>query len=493
MKLQPDVIEELSRGDFHVKCERYLGHYTSPNDTLVLEDTDESISLVGNIDPKEFVTGICVALLGYSIHDGSQFLVRDICYAEPNRQLLYENSQLNLVERPKMNDDGKPLYLMVVSGLGFHHEMDKRSSLTQALQDMIDFIWGGGKFSEDELSHRVSRILVVGDNLHSDRLASEAEESDESDLDIGAKMKKSRQVKEYSRSVQAVKHMDDFFAQLSKTINVDVMPGPSDPTSHLMPQQPFHPCMFEKSCMFSTFNCTTNPYHAIYNDNVEILATAGQNVDIIRNFSGLEDPIEIMKHHLKWGNCAPSAPDNLYSVPYEDEDPYLIDFIPDIYIAGCQKSHRVDHYYYASSEESESLPSSLSFESSKDESTMINVTPESIKTRRLRTGGSREFGKPNAGRQLAPTTSGSTPKLAGKPRQENISTKDRKLDYNTPSSRPQHETSRSESDRQGASFQSSAPRKSRTLLVTIPNFYETFSCVLINLNDLECELLSFKN
>ena len=249
------------------------------------------------------------------------------------------------------------VYLVVLSGLGFHHEMTKNKVLTQALQDFIDFVWGGSRFCDDERSRQVARILILGNSLHEDRLARDNEDDvdDSSENDnIALRMKQSRQVKQYSRTISAVKHMDDFFAQLSKTINVDVMPGPSDPSSHLLPQQPFHPCMFPKSCMYSTFNCVTNPHHAIYNDTVELLATAGQNVDIIRKFSDLQDPIDIMKHHLKWGNSAPSAPDNLYSVPYEDEDPYVIDFIPDIYIAGCQDSYSSDYHCHTSSKSSQS-------------------------------------------------------------------------------------------------------------------------------------------
>lgn len=402
MKLQPNVVEELSKGDFHVKCERYLGHYTSQDDTLILEDLQESISLVGNINPKNFVTGICVAILGYSIGDGSQFLVRDICYAEPKRSILYDNTQLSRVRMSESSNE-LPIYLMVVSGLGFSHDMEtSNSDLTQALQNMIDFIWGGGKFADDDRSSRVCRILVAGDSLHANRLAQSDGDDDDNSLfidpdNIAAKMKRSRQVKAYPRSIKAVQYMDDFFAQLSKTINVDVMPGASDPSSHLFPQQHFHPCMFPKSCMFSTFNCTTNPHRATFNDNIELLATSGQNIDIIKKFSGLDDSLDIMSHHLKWANCAPSAPDNLYSVPYENEDPYVIDFIPDIYIAGCQESYQRKFHNY----------------------TMDNTGSQADKT---------EPGSP----------------------------------------------------------------KSRTLLINVPRFDATFSCVLINLLDLESHCINFK-
>lgn len=453
MKLQPDVVDELSRGDFNVKVEQYPGHYTCRDDRLILEDADESISLTGNINPQRFVTGIVVALLGRAIDEGSKFLVKDICFAEPNRQLLYENddgdanisaSSVSLEPGPSTDlalTNKQPIYLMLVSGLGFHQDMKKRSLLTRALQDMIDFIWGGSKFEEDNRSSRVARVLIAGDSLLESRLLPDEEYSSQRNEDIGIKMKQSRQVKPYSGSVQAIKHMDNFFAQLSKTINVDVMPGPSDPSSHLMPQQPFHPCMFPKSCMFSTFNCITNPHHAIYNGKVEVSATSGQNIDIVSKFSGISDPIEAMKCHLLWGNCAPNAPDNLYSCPYEDEDPYVIDFIPELYIAGCQEHYRTDYYCY-SSDKHDLTNLSIEFDDSDEfeEGEFITDTPKPDASSSL---GDNEEKKP----VLPPNR------------------------YKNPLKQV---------------------KKSCTLLVTVPKFCETLSCVLINLLNLESHLLSFK-
>lgn len=476
MKLQPDVIQELSEG-FHLNCDRYLGHYVSQDDKLVLEDADETIALVGNIEPSRFVTGIVVALLGYPLEDGSQFYVKDVCYAEPNWLLIddedddddvSDESLIRIDERlsstpmkpmkkmAKFDDDNNfhekkfsPLertkYLMVVSGFGFHQDMAKESSLTRALQDLINFIWGAGKYVDDERSSQVARILVVGDCLLEDRLDPD-EDSSSQEIDIRLKMKSSRQVKPYASSIQAVKHMDDFFAQLSKTINVDIMPGQSDPSSHLMPQQPFHPCMFPKSCMFPTFNCITNPSHAIYNDNVVVFATSGQNIDIIKKFSNLNDPIEIMKSHLIWGNCAPSAPDNLYSVPYEDDDPHVIDFIPTIYIAGCQDYYRTEYYQYSYN--------SLHQRAEEDNNKMKdddddNNVKEDIKPR-IKTEKTSQQQVPVATRSLD-GTSGCDIKI-----------KDEFI------------------------------KKDRTLLITVPKFYETFSCILINLITLESHLMSFK-
>lgn len=337
MKLQPDVIEELSHGDFDINSEPYNGLYTSQDDILTLEDDEESVQLAGNIDPNRFVTGVTVALLGSPMNDGGRFHVDDVCYVEPRHHNFQE-----LANTKSLDVQTEPVYLLVVSSLGFRQGLDEKSKLTRALQDMIDFVSGGGKFSEDKRSSRVARVLVVGNSLDLDRNSS-LDDNEAATDSAELKKRQARPVKSYADSIQATSLMDDFFAQLSKTVDVDLMPGHTDPSSHLMPQQPIHPCMFPKSSMFPTFSCTTNPHNAIYGD-AEVLATSGQNVDVIKKFSGISDPIEIMKCHLQWGNTAPSAPDNLFGVPYEDEDPFIMETTPDIYIAGCQESFNFDYY-----------------------------------------------------------------------------------------------------------------------------------------------------
>lgn len=366
MKLQPDVVKELTEGNFHVNCENYLGNYTSQNDKLVLEDTEESVSLVGNIDPGQFVTGVVVGLLGRPMKEGSEFFVVDICFAQPTdltassrasgfkslSQGKKSSQAINqhITLRPISPEPNEPVYILAISDLGFNQHMVKKTPHVRALQKLIDFVWGGVSYKDDERCSKVARVLVLGNSISDTRFQSQKKEDEESlrvpITDLAFEIKKSRQVSEYSDSVLAVKHMDNFFAELCKTIYVDVMPGPNDPTTLLMPQQPFHPSMLPKSSLFKTFNSTTNPSHSYYDDRVEILATAGQNIDIISKFSKINDPIEVMKCHLKWGHSAPSAPDNLFSVPYEHHDPFTIDFKPDIYIAGNQREYKTDHYCY---------------------------------------------------------------------------------------------------------------------------------------------------
>lgn len=463
-KIQSDILEDLTHGGFNIKCERYIGSYVSQDDKIILEDSDESISLIGKIDAGKLVTGVTVALLGQAIDDCGKFLVRDMCFAEPNRMLLYEPETLTQsvrFERSLDESDTRPLYLMVLSGLEFHHDMEKSATTTQALQNIIDFIWGGGKYSEDERCPRVVRILVVGNNLSEDRLTFTSP-SQAVDIDPTLKLKRSRQVKPYTSSIMATHHLDDFFAELSKTINVDVMPGPSDPASHLMPQQPFHPCIFPKSCIYPTFNCVTNPHRATYNGHVDILATSGQTIDIVDKFSDISDPISIMKTQLMWGNMAPSAPDNLYSAPCEDDDPMVIDYIPEIYIAGCQDYYRRSRYRYDSCKPSNEFANlSAATSSNPNETTLQSNESSSLASQRLMMQKSFSSGSIKDTSQVSRSA----------------------LDNSNSDLSSLFDNNRGGID--------TAAQKTSTILITVPKFSETYSCVLINLKTLKSDLVSF--
>ena len=69
--------------------------------------------------------------------------------------------------------------------------------------------------------------------------------------------------------------LDGFFAELSKSVNVDLMPGANDPTDDTLPQQPLNRVYFPKAYACGNFNSMTNPYHFRIGD-VNILGTSGK-------------------------------------------------------------------------------------------------------------------------------------------------------------------------------------------------------------------------
>lgn len=54
--------------------------------------------------------------------------------------------------------------------------------------------------------------------------------------------------------------LDEMLEEICNTVDVDIMPGPIDPSPSHLPQQPMHPSMFKNSHKLNTFHSVTNPY-----------------------------------------------------------------------------------------------------------------------------------------------------------------------------------------------------------------------------------------
>ena len=74
--------------------------------------------------------------------------------------------------------------------------------------------------------------------------------------------------KELSSIAGHMKSFDGLVEQLVNTVDVDVMPGPNDPSNVTIPQQPIHPFMLQRSSPFSTCRLVTNP-HLIQENGLE--------------------------------------------------------------------------------------------------------------------------------------------------------------------------------------------------------------------------------
>merc|ERR1712130_436985 len=127
-------------------------------------------------------------------------------------------------------------------------------------------------------------------------------------------------------------------SQLCNFINIDLMPGILDPSDLLMPQQPFHQCLFPLSASFGTFKRVTNPY-SIGIDGCVFLGTSGQNFRDMMMHSQL-NMIECMELSLRSRIIAPTAPDTLSCFPFRVKDPFLIGHCPDVYFSGNNEQFR---------------------------------------------------------------------------------------------------------------------------------------------------------
>jgi len=72
-------------------------------------------------------------------------------------------------------------------------------------------------------------------------------------------------------------------------------------------------------------------------DGLHLLGTSGQNVhDIMRNTSGLDSAVDVMRALLSWRHLAPTCPDTLACFPYREEDPFILDKLPHVLFAANQ-------------------------------------------------------------------------------------------------------------------------------------------------------------
>lgn len=130
--------------------------------------------------------------------------------------------------------------------------------------------------------------------------------------------------------LNSLKTLDEIVANLSQSVPVDLMPGEFDPSNQMLPQQPFHHCMFPKSAVHKGFNGVPNPYQFEIEGRL-VLGTSGQNIDDIRKYTTVDDSLECMKNSLKWSHIAPTCPDTLPCYPYFNEDPFIISQCPHVY------------------------------------------------------------------------------------------------------------------------------------------------------------------
>lgn len=300
--LRSDVLLEIGK-NYHFVPQPPRDKYAHDSDCLVLEDENQRISLVGNVDVQRVVTGSVVAVRGCVDGSDGKFVVDDFTYRAVPDQI------------PRPASDVVDKYLVIVSGLDFGREDAANLFPLQLLADLLT-----GQLGDEVTQAWMTRIvrLVVAGNVAS------------------AKMHASCADKRPPPNVIAKEVMsaaDDFLAQLAAGLDVDVMPGTTDPTNFMLPQQPLHRCLFPKATRYESFHCVTNPYNFSI-DGLEILGTSGQPVTDVCRFGEFNDHLEALEHTLRVGHVAPTAPDSTACYPQSDEDPFVIERCPHVYFCG---------------------------------------------------------------------------------------------------------------------------------------------------------------
>jgi DNA polymerase delta subunit 2 len=292
---------------------------------------------------SELVTGVVIALKG-QISDIGEFVVNDHLFSyevQPVDELTeYSTSSFRSLETAPV--DGK--YLLFLSGLQIGIASDNHVN-DVAIQLLVDFL--SGKYGDEnfaKLASRISRVIIAGDSVvHPDNESYRERFSSH---------------KHRESLANPSKQLDLWLAQLLSSVQVDIMPGSSDPANISLPQQPFHSCLFPHSSRYNTFERVSNP-NQFKIDNVEVLGHSGQPVsDIVRqtytgetagmaseepeyvplqvtetvdtmdideavdmdpkpvkiavNLKDVERRMDILQHCLEWGHIAPTLPGYIF-------------------------------------------------------------------------------------------------------------------------------------------------------------------------------------
>ncbi|KAF8570585.1 hypothetical protein P879_02600 [Paragonimus westermani] len=381
MKLKPSILRELAasesnRTNVDLDTERptSLNGLISPDDTIFLEDDIQRILLVfstprmkQSLSSANLATGVVVALLGLEPEkEPGSFFVEDARFLEPHPERPIVSLPTNSISSPASCTEFRTSgpWLALVSGLGFTGDGPVSQGHTLALQLLADWLRCSGDWSQTEITESgVVRLMILGDSIQSSVVHSST------GLNATSFNQQARYLTRNTEadSVTAMSRLDAWLASLplgpghsnssviSDGLPVDLLPGPMDPTSQLLPQQPIHSAAFPLAVAraggvrHGGLCGRTNPFSCKLL-NRKILATSGQGINDLALYTDLAQPCDRMEATLIWGHLAPTCPDTLPGYPLLTKDILLLEQqpeqngmkckcsadYPDIYVAGCQ-------------------------------------------------------------------------------------------------------------------------------------------------------------
>lgn len=306
---KPSILRDISEEN-QLAPQPQRQNYSEPGDKIILEDELQRVRLQGeHLEGCNLATGVVGAVKGGTDSDGF-FNVEGMLFLE-------SGPQKPLATRSKGSK------LVLISGL----DQLQAHNYVDAL-NMFQY-WLSGSFGNNEEAQSTVRLIVAGNSVRSTAMAHVPT------LQIA------RSQANANDTVQAVSQLDKWFSAWAQALHVDVMPGAYDPANFMLPQQPFHKCMFPEAGQLSSFQSVSNPYACRVNSAL-VVGTAGQNVsDMLRNTS-LDSALQALRCTLTWGHIAPTAPDTLACYPYIDSDPFIMRECPHIYFAGNCESFETE-------------------------------------------------------------------------------------------------------------------------------------------------------
>ncbi|KAF8892645.1 DNA polymerase alpha/epsilon subunit B-domain-containing protein [Infundibulicybe gibba] len=328
MPLKPNVMEDIAR-DRSIPPPPPRSKFHSPEDQVMLEDESGRIQLSGKrLQQARLVTGIIVGVLGMETPDG-EFEVVDLCF--PDLAPQPSNGAVAVVQDEEMDIDGKQPdeWIAVVSGF----EIGSLSPSDALIQLLVEYLTGeqGGP-TEQLAASQISRLIIAGNSLAPVILTGKGE------IIPNGEEKKARRYG-YDATNFSPHPTISFSAHLldiARVMPVHLLPGETDPSGTILPQQPFPRAMFGQVASLPTFVCETNPTYLRLGAGLgdsrgesediqpeverSILVHSGQPLDDM--FKYLPSPpntrLAILESTLRWRHMAPTALKHLIFISLVD-------------------------------------------------------------------------------------------------------------------------------------------------------------------------------
>ncbi|OIR59148.1 MAG: DNA polymerase delta small subunit [Amphiamblys sp. WSBS2006] len=131
--------------------------------------------------------------------------------------------------------------------------------------------------------------------------------------------------------------LDRVLSSLGSDKKIHVVPGETDPTNTLLPQQPLSLRFFPRTAKKNTLKMHTNP--ALLDlDGCRVLCVSGQPLNEMEKCFEAPDTLGLMERTLHWQHIAPAAPDTLPCYPLADKDPFVLGETPHVYVSSNRKT-----------------------------------------------------------------------------------------------------------------------------------------------------------
>ncbi len=233
-------------------------------DVLHLEDSSGRVEIVPMaigegeeeeqifaLDPNKVATGVVAAVIGKVCAENGVMHVHSVHFAGPPSGTLKSNSTC----RKQMPEEPT---LLLISGLGFGADcptdISSGGSLALRREMLLEYLThprvGNGAF--------ICRMIVAGGGVASSRqpemgigkVSHGGKTTKGNNFDAHGKSKGVNAAKS-SKLAESLRDLDTFYSEvLSSGIPVDYIPGWHDPTNANWPQRPIHSCLLPHSCSF---------------------------------------------------------------------------------------------------------------------------------------------------------------------------------------------------------------------------------------------------